>query len=123
MKRLKFFATKEEWQAVKPSVLPLLRSVQPRIVESLKCIHAFDGQTLPSGDWDVVRTIMFERDGYVCTYCGLDRQPDSAVAARMRLTSRYGLQVLQSLEGIEDGGGVARFHAAVGAKVAEANAI
>ena len=68
--------TKEEWQAVKPSVLPLLRSVQPRIVESLKCIHAFDGQRLPSGDWDVVRTIIFERDGYVCTYCGSDRQLD-----------------------------------------------
>jgi hypothetical protein len=66
--------TKEEWQAVKPAVLPLLRSVQPRIAESLKCIRAFDGQRLPSGDWDVVRTVIFERDGYVCTYCGSDKQ-------------------------------------------------
>jgi hypothetical protein len=40
--------TKEEWQAVKPAALPLLRSVQPRIAESFKCICAFDGQRLPS---------------------------------------------------------------------------
>src|SRR3954468_9837159 len=40
--------TQEEWQGVKPSVLPLLRGVQPRIAESLKHIRAFDGQRLPS---------------------------------------------------------------------------
>src|SRR3981081_292911 len=34
--------TKEEWQAVKSAVLPLLRSVQPRIAEGLKHIRAFD---------------------------------------------------------------------------------
>ena len=65
--------TREEWQTVKPAILPLLRGVQPRIAESLKRIRTFDGQRLSSADWDVVRSIIFERDGYVCTYCGSDK--------------------------------------------------
>src|ERR1044071_4298191 len=40
--------TKAEWQAVKPSVLPLLRAVQPRIAESLRRIRSFDGYRLPT---------------------------------------------------------------------------
>ena len=54
--------TKEEWQAIKPAVLPLLRGVQPRIVESLNWIRTFDGQRLPSADWHIVRSIVMERD-------------------------------------------------------------
>ena len=38
--------TKEEWQVIKSAVLPLLRGVQPRIVESLNYIRNFDGQRL-----------------------------------------------------------------------------
>src|SRR6185437_8643637 len=43
--------TKEEWQAIKPAVLPLLRGVQPKIVDNLNYIRTFDGQRLPSADW------------------------------------------------------------------------
>src|SRR6185436_7156612 len=66
--------TKEEWQAIKPAVLPLLRGVQPKIVESLNYIRTFDGQRLPSADWHIVRSIVMERDRYACTYCGSDKQ-------------------------------------------------
>jgi len=66
--------TREEWQAVKPAVLSLLRSVQPRIAESLKHIRAFDGQRLAADDWHIVRSIVLERDGHTCTYCGSDKQ-------------------------------------------------
>ena len=54
--------TKEEWQAIKPAVLPLLRGVQPRT--SLDYIRTFDGQRLPSVDWHIVRSIVMERDSY-----------------------------------------------------------
>ena len=66
--------TKLEWQAVKPSVLPLLRTVQLRIAERLKRIRAFDGQRLPADDWHIVRNIVLERDGHVCTYCGSEKR-------------------------------------------------
>src|SRR3954467_12937237 len=62
--------TKAEWQHVKPAVLPLLRAVQPLIAQSLKNILAFDGQRLPADDWYIVRSIVLERDGHSCVYCG-----------------------------------------------------
>jgi len=54
--------------------LPLLRSAQPRIAESLKHIRAFDGRRLPADEWQIVRSIVLECDGYACTYCGADKQ-------------------------------------------------
>jgi HNH endonuclease/Protein of unknown function (DUF1376) len=66
--------TQAEWQEVKPAVLPLLRAVQPRIAEALKHIRAFDGQRLPNEDWQIVRSIVLERDGHTCTYCGASSQ-------------------------------------------------
>src|SRR5262245_45921304 len=66
--------TNDEWQAIKPAVLPLLRGVQPKIADSLKYIRTFDGQRLPSAAWHIVRSIVMERDRYACTYCGSDKQ-------------------------------------------------
>jgi hypothetical protein len=66
--------TKEEWHAIKPTVLPLLRGVQPIIAESLKHIRAFDGQRLPADSWHIVRSIVLERDEHTCTYCGSEKQ-------------------------------------------------
>jgi hypothetical protein len=63
-------ANKIEWKAIKPVILPLLANVRPRIAQSLAQLRRFDGQRLPSGDWDIIRRIIFERDGYACIYCG-----------------------------------------------------
>ena len=62
--------TKDEWEHVKPAVLPLLRAVQPLISQSLKNILAFGGQRLPADDWHIIRSIVLERDGHACFYCG-----------------------------------------------------
>lgn len=62
--------TRAEWLEVKPAVLPLLRAVQPLIAQSLKNIRAYDGQRLPADDWHIVRSIVWERDGHACVYCG-----------------------------------------------------
>ena len=62
--------TRAEWQEVKAAVLPLLRAVQPRIAQSLKNIRAFDGRRLPADVWHIVRSIVLERDGHACVYCG-----------------------------------------------------
>ena len=70
--------TRAEWLEVKPAVLPLLRAVQPRIAQSLKNIRAYDGQRLPADDWHIVRSIVWERDGHACVYCGATQAASKA---------------------------------------------
>jgi len=65
--------TKLEWQAIKPAVLPLLRSVQPRLprASSTYAPSTASGFRQMSG---IVRSIVLERDGHACTYCGAVKQ-------------------------------------------------
>jgi hypothetical protein len=106
--------THAEWQEVKPAVLPLLRAVQPRIAQSLKNIRAYDGQRLPADDWHIVRTIVWERDGRACVYCGATQalEGDHIVPEPGRLQcpdqSGDGVPSVQSVEGIEHAGRMAR---------------
>ena len=60
----------DEWQSIQATVFPLALSARPRIAGSLARLRAACGQRLPSGHWDVVRSIVFERDKRCCVYCG-----------------------------------------------------
>src|SRR3954467_9464050 len=63
--------TPEEWENCKPAIIPLLADLKPRIATKLKQLSAYDGQRLPSSDWEIIRAIVLERDNHTCAYCGL----------------------------------------------------
>ena len=71
----------DEWQSVQATLFPLALNACPRIAGSLARLRAACGQRLPSEDWDVVRSIVFERDKRCCVYCGSakDLQGDHVV--------------------------------------------
>jgi hypothetical protein len=92
----------------------LLRAVQPRIAQSLKNIRTFDGQRLPADDWHIVRSIMLERDGHACVYCGADKPLEGDHIVPLSLggsnadQSGDGVPPVQSFEGIEHAREMAR---------------
>lgn len=64
----------DEWSRVKDAVLPFALNARSRIAESLARLRIVCGERLPSEDWNVLRSIVFERDGYKCVYCGAGAQ-------------------------------------------------
>jgi len=79
------------WRKMKPAILPLIISADPRIRLKRAELGSFDGQRLPSADWLVVRRIVFERDLHVCGYCGTsDRlQVDHAIPLSRGGSNRF----------------------------------
>jgi hypothetical protein len=63
----------EEWEQLKTSVRPLVIAVRPRVFEKIEVMRSYDGLRLPPSEWDIVREVVFERDGHACTYCGSHR--------------------------------------------------
>lgn len=61
---------RRQWPSVKRLTQPLLAVAGTNITRWKDAIRAFDGQRLPAAEWNIVRTITLERDGYICQYCG-----------------------------------------------------
>ena len=60
----------DKWQEIAPSVLPLFLTARANIETWKAALKPFDGMRLPPETWHIVRTIILERDGYICQYCG-----------------------------------------------------
>jgi hypothetical protein len=60
----------DKWQEIAPSVLPLFLAACANIETWKAALKPFDGMRLPPETWHIIRTIILERDGYVCQYCG-----------------------------------------------------
>jgi hypothetical protein len=58
-----------EWREIRPIIWPLLEIAIANIGDWKMAIRAYDGMRLPPAEWHIVRSIVLERDGYVCTYC------------------------------------------------------
>ena len=90
----------DEWQSLQATVFPLALSARPRIAVSLARLRAACGQRLPSEDWDVVRSIVFERDKRCCAITSTPQLPNICVLAphlamharpiRLRMTAMAG---------------------------------
>lgn len=64
----------ERWHTVAATILPLLLPAITNIEIWKAALLAYDGLRLSPADWHIVRSIVLERDDYVCQYCGCDKR-------------------------------------------------
>jgi hypothetical protein len=65
----------DQWLDAKTNVFAVALAASGPIEARLVALRAFDGRRLPAPDWDVMRAVVLERDGYRCQYCGSTRMP------------------------------------------------
>jgi hypothetical protein len=62
--------TAADWTLMAPVVIPVLMQARPRVIAVRRLLAGCVGQRLHTELWNVVREIVFERDGHACVYCG-----------------------------------------------------
>lgn len=62
--------SRRDWRFIHPLLLQPLEIALAGVHRWNEVIKVYDGRRLPPFEWQILRTLVFARDGYICVYCG-----------------------------------------------------